>query len=657
MEEETLASSEVPVAKVVEEMANNVDPNKVKEVDESTFEGEFIQVEKESVVDGKPCANEQSSSNSYPSREILESQEKVKELELQLLAVSGALKHSESENIMLNNKVFLTKEKLEESGKQYDELELSHKKLQDQIYDSEERYNVQLNTLQEVLQAQEIKQRELIGVKEAFDGLNLELESSKKKMLEVEQELHFSTGEALKFKELHKQSGFHAEFEAKKALEFERLLEMAKLSAKEVEAQMAILQEEVEGLYAKIAENEKVEAALKVRNAELSIVQGELEISKSQVVVIEKRLNLKEDLIKEFSEKIYELSSTLEKVEEEKKQLRVKMQEHETVTKDSELKLQEAIASFTSRDFEVKSLYEKVQALEDQVMIFKEQTSEAAERYASLRDEFDIISLKLAFSENANEELKKWILEAEDKAAQSLSESELLVETNTQLKSKINELQELLNSEYVEKEATSQQLTQGLAVYESKVNDLQTKLFSTYSVKDEAVEQLHASKTEVEDLKQQLNFDRQRFKSQKELQTMELEGQLKEQKSNENALKAEIENLKAEIEKKSELNDRLKKFEEQLAARDALVNVEDTGAGSNELQEGMEVKYRETGSPISTPSKRRHKKKLEGTCARSSSSSDTQTQNNEVSSGMTFKFILGVALVSVIVGVVLGKKY
>lgn len=71
----------------------------------------------------------------------------------------------------------------------------------------------------------------------------------------------------------------------------------------------------------------------------------------------------------------------------------------------------------------------------------------------------------------------------------------------------------------------------------------------------------------------------------------------------------------------------------------------------------MEVKYRETGSPISTPSKRGHKKKLEGTSARSSSSSDTQTQNNEVSSGMTFKFILCVTMVSVIVGVVLGKKY
>lgn len=55
---------------------------------------------------------------------------------------------------------------------------------------------------------------------------------------------------------------------------------------------------------------------------------------------------------------------------------------------------------------------------------------------------------------------------------------------------------------------------------------------------------------------------------------LQLEGQLKEQKSNENALKAEIENLKAEIEKNSALNDRLKKFEEQLAAREARVNVE-----------------------------------------------------------------------------------
>ena len=56
-----------------------------------------------------------------------------------------------------------------------------------------------------------------------------------------------------------------------------------------------------------------------------------------------------------------------------------------------------------------------------------------------------------------------------------------------------------------------------------------------------------------------------------ELQTavIQLEGQLKQQISNENALTNEIENLKAEIEGKSVLNDQIKELEEKLAIAEA----------------------------------------------------------------------------------------
>lgn len=121
---------------------------------------------------------------------------------------------------------------------------------------------MQLNTLQDALQAQEAKTMELTEVKEAFDGLSLELESSGKRIKELEDELQCSAGELEKFEDLHKQSGSHAELETKKALEFERLLEVAKLSAKEVEHQMASLQE-LKGLCDKIAESQNVEEALK----------------------------------------------------------------------------------------------------------------------------------------------------------------------------------------------------------------------------------------------------------------------------------------------------------------------------------------------------------------------------------------------------------
>lgn len=85
--------------------------------------------------------------------------------------------------------------------------------------------------------------------------------------------------------------------------------------------------------------------------------------------------------------------------------------------------------------------------------------------------------------------------------------------------------------------------------------------------------------------------------------------------------------------------------------------LQDTGVGQTELKEGVAVKSRDIGSLISTPTKRRHKKKLDAASGQTSSSSETQTQITEAPSGMTFKFILGVALVSVIIGVILGKRY
>jgi len=66
--------------------------------------------------------------------------------------------------------------------KKYEELD---------IMEADEKYSVQLNTLQ----AQEAKTMELTEVKEAFDGLSLELESSGKRIKELEDELQCSAGE------------------------------------------------------------------------------------------------------------------------------------------------------------------------------------------------------------------------------------------------------------------------------------------------------------------------------------------------------------------------------------------------------------------------------------------------------------------------------
>lgn len=71
-----------------------------------------------------------------------------------------------------------------------------------------------------------------------------------------------------------------------------------------------------------------------------------------------------------------------------------------------------------------------------------------------------------------------------------------------------------------------------------------------------------------------------------------------------------------------------------------------------------EVKSRDIGSSISTPSKRKSKKKTDATSPQTLSSAETHVSTSQASSAtMNFKLILGIALVSVILGVILGKRY
>ncbi|KAK9096837.1 hypothetical protein Sjap_022334 [Stephania japonica] len=63
-------------------------------------------------------------------------------------------------------------------------------------------YNSQFSNLQEALQVQETKHRELTDLKEAFDGLTVETESSMNKLIGFEQALQSMTDEARKFEEL-----------------------------------------------------------------------------------------------------------------------------------------------------------------------------------------------------------------------------------------------------------------------------------------------------------------------------------------------------------------------------------------------------------------------------------------------------------------------
>lgn len=85
--------------------------------------------------------------------------------------------------------------------------------------------------------------------------------------------------------------------------------------------------------------------------------------------------------------------------------------------------------------------------------------------------------------------------------------------------------------------------------------------------------------------------------------------------------------------------------------------MQSTESNPVELKDGTEIKSRDIELSFSAPAKRKGKKKSEAAPAQTSTSSETTIQSSEASHAMNFKFILGVALVSIIIGVILGKRY
>ncbi|OWM73799.1 hypothetical protein CDL15_Pgr026903 [Punica granatum] len=82
--------------------------------------------------------------------------------------------------------------------------------------------------------------------------------------------------------------------------------------------------------------------------------------------------------------------------------------------------------------------------------------AEASRKSTSLKEELDESLVKMASLETNIEELKQKFAKIENKASQALLDNELLVETNLQLKLRVDELQELLNSAASDKEVTAQ---------------------------------------------------------------------------------------------------------------------------------------------------------------------------------------------------------
>jgi chromosome segregation ATPase len=302
----------------------------------------------------------------------------------------------------------------------------------------------------------------------------------------------------------------------------------AKSSSLEVALQIAGEKEKELTELLNLFTNEKktLEEASSSSNEKLTEAENLIGVLRNELVVMQERFESIENDLKAAGLKEGDIMVKLKSAEEQLEQQEKLLEEattrrseleslHETLTRDSEIKLQEALANFTNRDSEAKSLFEKLNTLEDQVKTYEELIAETTGRSALVKEELDLCVLKMATLETSNEELKSQIVEAETKVSNSFSENELLVETNNQLKSKIDELQDLLNSAISEKEATSQQLVSHVSTI-TEITDKHSRAIELHSATEsrmvqaeaqlqEAIQSLALRDTETKDLNEKLN--------------------------------------------------------------------------------------------------------------------------------------------------------
>ncbi|URD78446.1 hypothetical protein MUK42_19123 [Musa troglodytarum] len=423
-----------------------------KEEEESASDGDFIKVEKEILVDAKESSHllnpiveveetlltvNHESGNSEANANFTKMKEKIEDLELQLETVLGKLNSSEAEKAFLKSEFDLANDKLEKMSKRCEELELGEKLMKNQALEDEQRYNLQLESLQEALKATDMKHKELTDVRESFTGLSSELEISRERIKALEEELLSSAGELHKLEELSKHNSTQAELESRKVLDLEKMLELAHMTAKKTEDQMSNLQKELKELYEKFAGKEHIEEALQSTSLELSKYQEKLEISKSDIAKLEQNLASKDSFIHKLTEEL-----NLQKVSEE--QLRADVTALENTLSASREDLQTKLVNLEELEL---NLQEQVKEREMAEACFKDQEVQIS----SIRNDLLNLTVEKESIESTVTDLKTKLLETE--------------ELNSQLEAKLNmadqnfkKTDSLLSQEFSHKKELEQKL-------------------------------------------------------------------------------------------------------------------------------------------------------------------------------------------------------
>ncbi|VFQ92689.1 unnamed protein product [Cuscuta campestris] len=702
------------------------------------------------------------------NREFLETQEKVKDLEMELEKVSGRLKESESQNTMLKEEVLVTKESCEE-------VELNQKQLQEQIADAEVRCASLLAAKGEFEAKVKTHESELALMHEKFSKICEEKNILNARIAQVEydyikQEMRNSELEE-ELRTYHdKASRFETALEAavEKEKELSECLRNSTLRLAESDVLVEGLRNELNDTLQKL---ERVESDLTADVMKLSLVCDEKEatvqqlasrISETDLRVEEafQKLSRKEleaedlseklctlrDLVKRYEEQALEASSLSESQKLELERTITSWRDQERITEEmrircdtleeerksllaEKLDLSGKVSSYELKltDLETKSLTaisdksEEVEGMKRVIEdLSKELTSEREniqmQRSSALEENK---SLRETYKEFENEllgriaDLEEQLKDHESSKGELQSQVEILtadLSLKSELQNFVKELEEQLAKSKAqiqkEKESESQMEMDREAAYkelqiksnavevlESKVKELEQKLqLEEAQFKDKLSSALEENKALLETYKDSDNELRGRI--------ADLEEQLKDHKSSKDDLQSQIKILTADVSEKSELQNLVKELEEQLANSKAQVQEElketisqkemEREAAFEELQlmksaaevleskvkkleqklqleeaqskekdHQLEVKLRDFGSVASPGANEKSSMKSSG----QEVLSDSQIQAGAVNDVIApypvkaLKHIFGVALVSVITGVFLGKRY
>ncbi|KAM1010524.1 hypothetical protein ACFX2C_045994 [Malus domestica] len=313
------------------------------------------------------------------------------------------------------------------------------------------------------------------------------------------------------------------------------------------------------------------------------------------------------DLEAKYSTAVVEKDETVEQLQAAKRTIEDLTQQHSSEGQ----KLQSQISSVMDENSLLNEVHHNTKKeLQQVISNLEEQLKEQKAGEAALKSEVENLKAEVAEKPLLQNSLK----ELEEK----------LVKTEAQLQKEV----ESIKAAAAEREA---ELTSKLDDHAHKVHD--RDLLNEQVTKLQSELQLaHATVSEKKEADSQKDLER------------------------EASLKHSLEELEAKNKEIALLDKQVKELEQKVQLADTKV----TERGDGGSVAGLEVKSRDIGSIISTPSKRKSKKKSEATPAQTSSSSDIHTHTAEASPMTSVKFIVGVvgvAVVSVIISLILGKRY